>query len=142
MAANYRYQKDSLAWTPSGGSPASITGVSGISYSQGGSTIDLVADSNELIEAKPLAGISGRVSVTGINQAVAQALALGAGSLTFDIEQVKTGRGAVSGNDKTLTFAGAVLVSVNLEANSGPGGTYTLEFECADNGSGAIFAVT
>jgi hypothetical protein len=140
-APHYRYKADSLSWTPTGGSATPITGVQSIKYGEGGEVTDLMSNASELVEEMPLHGIKGRINVTVLDQAGASALELGSGALTFDLEQVKTGRSAVSGADKTVSFGNAVLKDKDADVGSAPGGSATLAFDAADDGTGVIYSI-
>jgi hypothetical protein len=141
MAASphYRYKTGTLEWTPDGGSAIPILGLQTLRFSEGGEVTDLMSDASELVQEQPLHSIKGAIEIGTLNQAH-MALDLGAGSLTFDIERVKSGRGAVSSSAKTVTFGNAVLKSKVAPADSTPGGTTTLSFEAADD-SGDIFTI-
>lgn len=141
VAAHYRYKKDSLTWTPDGASAIPLTGVQSIRFGQGGEVSDLTSDASELVQEQPLHGIKGRISVTLIAQQH-MVLDLGAGVLTFDMERVKSGRGAVSGEDKTVEFSNAVLRDIDGGAGSAPGENVSLSFEAAADDNGDIFTIT
>jgi hypothetical protein len=139
-APHYRFKAGSLAITAaSGGDPITVTGVTSLKYGEGGEVSDLMSNASELVEEMPLHSIKGSLSVSSLAQA--QDIALGAYTVTFDIEQVKTGRGAASGADKTVSFGNAVLKSKSADVNGVPGGGLTLEFDAADDGDGNIYTI-
>lgn len=141
-AAHYRFKKDSLTYTPTGGAAVAITGVQSIRFGQGGETIDLMSDASELVQEAPLHRIKGRLTITTIAQAVASALVLGDGAIAFQIEQVKNGRGAVAGATKDVDFAACILKDVDAGVGSSAGETATLQLDAVEDGEGNIFTIT
>lgn len=139
-APHFRYKKDSLEWTPTGGSAIPITGVTALRYGKGGDTVDLMSDASEMVQEQPLSGIKGRISVSTINQ-LHTGLDLGAGELVFKLERVKSGRGAVSGDDQDVTFGNAVLKDTDGGAGTSAGEGTSLTFDAAEDGSGEIYTV-
>lgn len=136
---HYRYKTGTLQWTPTGGAAVPIVGLQTLRFSEGGETTDLMSDASEMVQEMPLHSIKGAIEISTLNQAH-MSLDLGAGALEFRIERVKTGRGAVSGSDKTVTFVNCVLKSKVAPADSQPGGTTTLSIEAADS-DGDIFTI-
>jgi hypothetical protein len=139
-AAHYRYKNASLSYTPDGGSAISIDGVSSIGFSVGGSVIDLSSDASDIVQETPIVGRKGTLSVTSLNQGLMQALDQGNGSVSFTLERVKSGRGAVAAADIQVTAANATLHTLDNSADSVPGGQLTLSWDIADNGSDGLFA--
>lgn len=139
-AAHYRYKKDSLSWTPDGGSATPITGVVSLRFGKGGETTDLMSDASELVQEQPLHSIKGRIAVTTLSQDNA-ALELGNGVLSFTIERVKSGRGSVAGEDKDVAFNNAVLKDTDSGAGSGPGENTSLSFDAAEDDDGEIYTI-
>lgn len=140
MAAKHmRYKKNTLTFTPSGGAAVPITGVTGLTWRQGGQTTDLISDASELVQELPLATIKGEIGISTIAQEFAAGgLALGAGTVAFTIEQVKSGRGAVAAADITVTAPNAVITDLSGAADSGAGASNSISVEVADKGSGAL----
>lgn len=136
---HYRYKTGTLQWTPDGGAAVPLVGVQSINFGEGGETTDLVSDASELVQEQPLHSIKGSIEISLLNQAH-MSLALGAGALTFRIERVKTGRGAVAAADLTVVFGNCVLKSKRAPADSQPGGATTLSIEACDD-SGDIFTI-
>ncbi len=141
-AKHFRYKKDTLYWTPDGGSAQQIKGVQSIRFGQGGEVTDLVSDASELVQEIPLGKIKGRVAITSLAQSDITAIALGAGALTFDIEQVKNGRGAVDGEDLTVDFPVCVVKDVDAGAGHNPGETASLSIDAVANDDGDIYTIT
>ena len=141
-AKHFRYKKDTLEWTPDGGASTPITGVQSIRFGQGGEVTDLVSDASELVQEIPLGKIKGRLAVTSLAQAVISGLALGAGSLSFEIEQVKNGRGAVDGEDLLVEFPVCVIKDVDAGVDSAPGAAASLSLDCVADDDGNIFTVS
>lgn len=141
IAAHYRYKKATLTWTPASGA-VNLTGVQSIRFGRGGTVTDLMSDSSELVQEQPLHGIKGRITVTLIAQEHMD-IEPGAGVLAFDMERVKTGRGAVAGEDKTVEFGNATLRDQDGGVAIAPGESVTLQFEaCADGEDGDIYTIT
>lgn len=140
---NHRYKKGTLSATPDGATAVAIPSVTGLSYSEGGTTVDVMSDGSELVQDKPLEGLSGTLSVTTTDHSLFASLPPGEyTTLTFDLEQVKTGRGAVTGGDLTFTASNVVLASKNGNPSMGAGGEATYEFEIAGDGDGALYVIS
>ncbi|HEX3134088.1 MAG TPA: hypothetical protein VHX44_10965, partial [Planctomycetota bacterium] len=127
-------------WTPDGGEAIPITGLVSLRYGKGGETTDLMSDASELVQEQPLHSIKGRISVTTLNQ-LHSGLGLANGVLAFDIERVKSGRGAVEGEDKTVAFNNATLKDTDSGVGSGPGENTTLAFDAAEDADGEIYTI-
>lgn len=136
---HYRYKTGTLVWTPDGVAAVPIIGLQSLNFGEGGETTDLMSDASELVQEQPLHSIKGSIEIGTLNQAH-MSLDLGAGALTFKLERVKTGRGAVAGGDLTVTFGACVLKSKRAPADSQPGGTTTLSIEAADS-AGDIYTI-
>src|SRR5688572_24591011 len=136
---HYRYKTGSLEWTPSGGAAVPLLGLQTLNFGEGGETTDLMSDASELVEEQPLHSIKGSIEIGTLNQAH-MSLGLGAGALTFEIERVRSGRGAVASSAKTVTFGNCVLKAKRAPADSQPGGVTTLSIEAA-NDDGDIFTI-
>jgi hypothetical protein len=141
-AAHYRYKKDSLTWTPAGeGAQAvDIEGVQSIRFGQAGETTKLMSDASENVQELPLHSILSTGTVTTLSQVAAE-LVLGAGVLAWTMERVKTGRGAVSGEDKEVSLPNAVLRAIDSGAGSQPGENTTLAFEGAEDDNGDVLLI-
>jgi hypothetical protein len=141
MAASphYRFKAGTLSWDPETGAAVTLLGAQKIDIGEGGETIDLMSDASELVQEQPLSGIKGRISITLLNQAHL-ALALGAGALTFHIERVKSGRGAVAGSTKSVTFSNATLKDKSAGFAGQAGESLTLVFDAAED-DGDIFVL-
>ena len=139
--AHYRLKSETLQVTPSGQSAVDITGVQSVPFAYGGQTIDLASDSSEVIQEIVLNAIKGNLSIEGIAQLFFNeaTLPLGACSVTFTMERVATGRGAVSGADKIVTITNCVLVSKDTGVASGAGSNISLNFEVAADTNGKFF---
>ncbi len=140
-AQHFRFKKDTLTWTPDGGAPVTIYGVQSIRFGEGGEVTDLVSDASELVQEIPLGKIKGRLSITTIAQAIVAGIALGAGAIGFTIEQVKNGRGAVSGEDLDVSFAVCVVKDRDAGVDSGPGASASLTIDAVGDDDGNIFTV-
>lgn len=140
-AHHYRYVKDSLTITPTGASAIDVDGVQSLRFGQGGETIDLMSDASELVQEIPLHRIKGRLTISTLDQGVIE-IPLGACAVTFDIQRVKNGRGAVTGAGKTIAFPACVLKDIDSGAGSSAGETSSLSLDAADDGSGNIYTVT
>lgn len=136
---HYRIKSGTLEWTPDGASAIPLLGLQSLNFGEGGETTDLMSDASELVEEQPLHSIKGSIEISLLNQEH-MAIDLGAGALTFEIERVKTGRGAVAGSAKTVTFGNCVLKSKRAPADSQPGGVTTLSIEAASD-SGDIYTI-
>lgn len=136
---HYRFKAASCSWDPETGAALTLLGIQSIRFGQSGETTDLMSDASELVQEQPLHSIKGTIEITLINQAH-MGLALGAGALTFQIERVKSGRGAVASSAKTVTFGACVLKSITGGAGSQPGESVSLSIEAADN-AGDIFTI-
>jgi len=140
---NHRYKKGTLSLTPDGGSAVTPGSVTGLSYGEAGQSVDILSDGSEIVQDKPLEGLSASLSITCLDHTVFDSLPLGKyTAVTFDLEQVKTGRGAVSGADITFTASNVVLVSKGGNPSMGAGGELSLEFEIADAGDGTLYTIT
>ena len=140
-AKHFRFKRGTLAWTPADGAAQSIGGVQAIRWGEGGEVVDLTSDASEFVEEIPLNKIKGRLSITSIAQADIAAIVLGAGAITFDIEQVKNGRGAVDGEDLTVTVPVCVVKDRDMGAGSSPGETASLAIDCVADDDGNLFTV-
>lgn len=136
---HYRYKTGTLEWTPTGGAAVPLEGVQSLSFGEGGEVTDLMSDASELVQEQPLHSIKGSIEIGLLNQAH-MSIDLGAGALTFELERVKSGRGAVAGGDKTVTFGNCVLTNKRAPADSQPGGVTTLSITAADD-DGDIFTI-
>jgi hypothetical protein len=138
--AHYRYKKDTLTWTPTGGAAIALTGVQALSIEKDGTTLDLVADSAEVIRALPLFGLKASASARLDDQGQIDGLALGGGALAWQMEPLRTGRGS-EGTCYQVSASKAVLRRIAASALSGAGGNLELGFEACDTGAGVIFSV-
>lgn len=134
-AAHYRYKKDSLEWTPDGGDAIPILGLQSIRFEEAGETTKLASDASENIQELPLSSIMASGTITTLSQLAAK-IPLGAGVLAWTMERVKTGRGAVAGEDQECSIPNAVLKQRGGGVGSGPGETTTLGFEGAEDENG------
>jgi hypothetical protein len=139
--AHYRVKKETVTWTPSGGSAASIYNIVRIECEVNGQTFDVLSDANHLVEDIALFGGKAKFRITTINQCAALAIVQGKGALAFTLEKVATGTGAASGADKAFAAGNSVMVNIQASADMTAGGTATLEIETA-NTSGALFTIT
>ena len=139
-AAHYRYKTGTLTWTPDGGQAVNITGVVSIRFGVAGETTKLMSDASENVQELPLHSILASGTVTTLSQVAAE-LVLGAGVLAWTMEQVKTGRGAVSGEDKDVSLPNAVLRAIDSGAGSQPGENTTLAFEGAEDDNGDTLVI-
>jgi len=137
--AHRRFKGGTAQWTPEGESPVTLTGVRMIRFGEGAQAVELIADGNEIVEEECLHSLKGRISVTILNQDHMAELPLGLGAFQFDMEKVKSGRGAVAGADKRVTFGKCNLVDKDSGAGSEAGEETTLQMSAVDNGAGALY---
>jgi hypothetical protein len=64
------------------------------------------------------------------------------GALVIVMQKRAAGKGAVAGQDKTLTAADATLIGKSGNAPHSDRGTLSLEFRCVDPAGSAVWAVT
>lgn len=139
-AAHFRYKKDTLTWTPSGADAIPVEGLINIRFNKSGETTKLTSDSSEVVQELPLHSIMASGTITTLAQAAAE-LELGAGVLAWTMERVKTGRGAVAGEDKECSIPNAVLRSVDGGVGAAPGENTTLAFEGAADDDGEVLLI-
>jgi hypothetical protein len=140
-AAHYRYKKDTLTWTPDGGGgPIDIEGLVSIRFDEQGETTKLISDDADTVQELPLHSIMASGSITVLSQ-LAGKIPLGGGVLAWTMERVKTGRGAVSGEDQDFSIPNAVLKGRSIGLGIVPGENTQLTFEGAadENGDTIIF---
>ncbi|MBA3588850.1 hypothetical protein [Methylibium sp.] len=91
------------------------------------------ADTSACVEAVFLDGVGAQIVVTTTDLSVRSTWALGVvGSLVVVKEQRANGTGATAGQDKTATYAAAVLVAKGIGAPFQGKGSLVLTFEATD----------
>lgn len=115
-----------------------IDGITDISASMNGTTVDLLTDAQTSIEAVFVDAAVADISITATDIGELASLIPGdTGSLVIVFQHRKEGRGAAVSGNKTGTCATAVLVGVSAAANTAGVGAATLTFRCSGPDSAA-----
>ena len=111
-----------------------IDGLEDVQFGEEGSVVSHNTDGQAVIAATFIDNIKGNVRVSSRNGGLASTanFAIGsAGALVMIMQKRAVGKGAVGGQDKTLTCAEAVLIRPGGNAPHADRGTFEMEFECA-----------
>jgi len=110
-----------------------IDGLEDVQFGQEGSVVSHNTDGQAVIAATFVDNIKGTVRVSsrnGLHLTTANFDIGSTGSLVMVMQKRAAGKGATSGQDKTLTCSEAVLIRPGGNAPHSDRGTMELEFEC------------
>lgn len=121
-------------------SSTAITGVQDVQENDTAESIEKHrADTSLTTEAVFLDGIGAQIVVTTTDLSVRSTWALGAAGALVVVKELRAnGTGATGGQDKTATYATAVLVSKALGAPHQGRGTLVLTFEAVDSTGASV----
>jgi len=143
MAAGDTYLLKTVVFTPSGGSAITIDGIEDVQVRNGAQVVAHGADALFTVLAHFVDQGEGEITVRTRNQshlinANMQPGAVGALVLTY--QKRKAGKGAVSGQDRTITAAGAMVGETGFNVPHSDRGECTIPFHCSDAAGSAVFA--
>jgi len=121
----------------------SSTAITGLQNVEENDTVESIekhrADNSLCTEAVFLDGVGAQIVVTTTDLSFRSTWALGtAGALVVVKEQRANGTGATGGQDKTATYAAAVLVAKGLGAPHQGRGSLVLTFEAVDSTGASV----
>jgi len=121
MAAATTHTAKSAGFTPSGGSLWSMTDLLEISEDENGDVTQLTTDNSQVVNGVWVSSIKGDITlvVSDLSQLTnAGAVTGAAGALTVKYAKRQAGKGDVSGQYITVTYATVTLVGIRRRAGS------------------------
>ncbi len=143
MASGDTYILKSVVFTPSGGSALTIDGLEDTQVRNGAQVVAHGADAKFAILAHFVDAGEGEVTLRVRNQSQLAHASLQpgiVGSLVFTYQKRAAGKGGVSGQDRTITAAQAMVGETGGNMPHSDRGEVTIPFHCSDPAGLAVFA--
>lgn len=136
MPAPKSYQLKTAAFTPAGGSLINLTSLADLNWSRGGSRLNWSSDGAVAVQAQHMEDLEDSVELSLMDQSILHSanLAVGIGGSLVIVLQARAanGKGATSGQDKTLTFANAIVTGLSAGSPHRGVGSAQISFSCVD----------